>query len=274
MPEDAIDEEEMASTAIPNQPSLNHPKTPPPIRNAFTSLMSPKRQPTTNPPTPPTFHGRNGLGAYITSPTSFPPSRVISHSEDFVTIHDLYPKSSIHILLLPRHASKTLLHPFTALSSPTFLLAIKTEVQKLRTLVAKDLQRQYGQFSTLEKARQEALETSPPPQNLPMGRDWEKEVISGVHSVPSMNNLHIHILSKDRISESMRHRKHYNSFNTGFLVPVEEFPLAENDPRRHPGREGYLHEDMTCWRCGKNFKNRFKSLKGHLEEEFEAWKRE
>jgi len=71
----------------------------------------------------------------------------------------------------------------------------------------------------------------------------------------------------------MRHKKHYNSFATPFLVPIEDFPLDEGDVRRHPGREGYLDRELVCWRCGKGFGRKFKELKGHLEEELEEWKR-
>lgn len=96
----------------------------------------------------------------------------------------------------------------------------------------------------------------------------------GVHAVPSMANLHIHVISVDRHSEKLKHRKHYNSFSTPFFVPLEDFPLSAGDERRWPGREGYLKRDFSCWRCGVNFGTGFKKLKDHLEEEFEEWKRE
>lgn len=238
--------------------------------------MAPKRKRPTTPanPTPQTFTGRNGLGAYLASPTSFPPSRLISHDESWVVIHDLFPKSSIHILLLPRAPSKTLLHPFDALADPVFLASVQEKVRELRVLVAKELRRLYGASSAQEKARWEALEAWPAPTSLPPGRDWEKEVISGVHASPSMNHLHVHVLSRDRVSECMRHRKHYNSFNTPFLVDVEDFPLEKGDRRWRPGREGWLEEGLRCWRCGAEFGNRFAQLKRHLEGEFEEWKRE
>lgn len=106
------------------------------------------------------------------------------------------------------------------------------------------------------------------------GRDWEKEIIAGVHAVPSMNHLHIHILSRDRYSECVKHRKHYNSFATRFMVPLEDFPLDSGDKRRWPGREGFLDENLKCWRCGRDFGRSFVQLKSHLKGEFEAWKRE
>lgn len=96
----------------------------------------------------------------------------------------------------------------------------------------------------------------------------------GIHAHPSMAHLHVHVISRDRVNECMKHRKHYNSFATPFLVPLEDFPLETGDVRRHPGREGYLDQELRCWRCGVGFGNQFKKLKAHLDEEFEEWKRE
>lgn len=221
------------------------------------------------------FHGRDGLGAYITSPSSYPNSRVISYSDSFVVLNDLFPKSSIHLLLLPRDPSTSLLHPFEALSDPTFLAKLKPEVAKLKALAAKELKRRFGTFSTLQQAHETALldQENGFEGSLPPSRDYSIDVMAGIHAGPSMSHLHIHILSRDFHSPCMKHRKHYNSFHTPFFIDVEDFPLQEDDPRRHPGREGYLSRDFMCWRCGKGFGKRFKALKDHLDDEFEAWKR-
>ena len=223
-----------------------------------------------------TFLGRDGLGAYIASPTAFPASRVIYHNEKFVVINDLYPKSSVHLLLIPRDPSKTYLHAFEAFEDSAFLADVQVEVKKIRGLAAKELRRRFGTFSEKDMARGAAMDLEPAPaeHDLPAGRDWDEEVVSGVHAHPSMNHLHIHIISKDRMNECMRHRKHYNSFATPFFVPVEDFPLDPKDKRRHPGHEGYLGSDLVCWKCGKNFGNRFARLKEHLEEEFQVWRSE
>ncbi|MCJ1258285.1 aprataxin-like protein [Lignoscripta atroalba] len=283
--EDAITTEEMTSTSIPlpAQSTTDSTDSSPPRKptNAFSELMSPKSKHAPPPPRqpPPTlqFTGRDGLGAYIASPASFPRSRVISHSPKFVVINDLYPKSSIHTLLLPRDGTKTLLHPLSALQhDATFLAEVQAEVQKLRVLVASELRRRYGKFSAQEKLRDQAMDADPPPakEALPPGRDYSKDVISGIHASPSMSHLHIHVLSVDRMSEFLRHRRHYNSFNTPFLVDVDDFPLREGDERLRAGKMGYLDWELRCWRCGKGFGNRFKALKAHLEEEFEEWKME
>ena len=250
------------------------PKKPPVSKKIPPSDTSPS-----DPARTTTFLGRDGLGAYISSPASFPASRVIYHDEKWVVINDLFPKSSVHILLLPRDPRKQLLHPFDAFMDLDFLREVQTEVQKLRGLAAKELSRRYGKFSASDQKRQRAIDaldgdSDGESRHLPIGRDWSQSVISGIHAGPSMNHLHIHILSVDRHSECLKHRKHYNSFSTPFLIDVGDFPLDKLDRRRHPGREGYMEYDLKCWRCGKFFGNKFLNLKQHIDEEFEEWKKE
>jgi aprataxin len=215
---------------------------------------------------------RDGLLAYIKDPETFAASSVIMYDDDWVLIHDLYPKSSVHLLLLPRDPKFYNAHPYEACKDPAFLAAAKIEVEKARKIVASELRRLYGQVSVSEQVRIQAMESEDPPAILPEGRDWSKEVMSGIHANPSMNHLHIHVLSTDRHSSSLKHRKHYNSFNTRFFVPLEDLPLNADDERNHAGK--LLFDDMTCWRCRKNFGNQFAKLKVHLEEEFQTWKKE
>ncbi|KAL8686905.1 MAG: hypothetical protein Q9218_006777 [Villophora microphyllina] len=287
--QDSVTGEEISSTTIPpSTPSKDDTK--PPKRNAFTELRSPsKKRPGSKEssvhsvpkasPALTTFNGRAGLGAYTHAPESFPASRVISYDDNFVVINDLYPKSSLHLLLLPRQPEKQLLHPFKALQDTAFLTTIQEEVRKLKPFVAKELQRRYSKFSSKDQKREEAIENAMDgvkeldDASLPPGRDWSKEVVAGIHTHPSMSHLHIHILSRDRHSECMRHRKHYNSFATPFLVDVDEFPLTKEEMRRRM-KGGFLERDLVCWRCGRNFGNKFARLKVHLEEEFAEWKKE
>lgn len=220
---------------------------------------------------------RDGLGVYLGDPASFPASRVIYFNDDFVAINDLYPKASVHTLLLPRSPRHNLLHPFEAFDDPVFLAAVQREVLKLKTLVASELRRRFGGDSAADARREAVLsgDAEPgPDEELPPGRDWMAEVMTGIHAHPSMNHLHVHVLSRDMRSPCLHHRKHYNSFNTPFLIDVADFPMAADDPRWHPGRAGYMKRDLVCWRCGQNFKNQFQKLNQHLAVEFEAWKKE
>lgn len=249
------------------------------------------------------FKNRMALGAYIQSPESYPSSVVIYFNDDFVVIHDKYPKATIHTLLLPRDVRFSLMHPFDALEDVEFLAKVQKEVMKLKVLVATELQRRLGTHSRSDAAREAVLNGTAEPEDvnvnviapspsspssssaspmnegagakvpgLPAGRDWAADVKCGVHAVPSMGHLHIHVLSGDMHSPTLRHRKHYNSFNTPFLVDVADFPLPAGDPRRSSKEEGYMRRDLVCWRCQRNFKNQFKELKEHLDEEFEQWK--
>ena len=218
--------------------------------------------------------GRDGLGVYLDNPAKHSPKRVLSYSDEYVIVNDLYPKSSVHLLVLSRDNEKNGLHPFEAFKDEAFLNAMRSEVQKVRNIVASELRRKYGSFSLSDKARSEAINMDPPlsPSELPTGRDWGRDVISGVHAHPSMSHVHVHVLSVDRLSKCLRHKKHYNSFNTPFLVPLEDLPLAADDPRWHPGKQGYLKSDLICWRCGENYGKAFTAFKRHLVEEFETWK--
>ena len=66
---------------------------------------------------------------------------VIFYKDDFVIINDLYPKASIHLLLLPRSSEYTKLPPMTAFRDLKFLENVKSEaavwkqyvVEKLKT---------------------------------------------------------------------------------------------------------------------------------------------
>lgn len=225
------------------------------------------------------FRDRDGLGAYLADPKAFPSSRVIYHNEGFVAIHDLYPKASVHTLLLPRSTQHNRLHPFDAFEDADFLAAVRAETDRLRGLVAKELKRRFGSGSRREMEREKkasalaAAGEDEEEARLPPGRDWLAEVKVGIHMHPSMNHLHVHVMSRDMHSPCMKHRKHYNSFNTPFLVDLADFPLPRADPRRR-GNQQYLDRNLVCWRCGKDFGNGFKALKEHLEKEFEAWKAE
>ncbi|KAG5971072.1 hypothetical protein E4U58_000296 [Claviceps cyperi] len=256
--------------------------------------MTPKPQPQSDPSPKHHSHGghsrsRLGLGIYLSHPpSSFPPNTVIFQNADFVAIHDKFPKSTIHTLLLPRSPAHNLLHPLEAFQDEQFRQQVQQQVAYLKTLVAKELQRRLGRYSRAERVRQAVLDGGQgevdaeeveedaregrlhEPGVLPPGRDWEAEVISGVHAVPSMSHLHIHVLSRDMHSESMKHRKHYNSFNTPFLVDVMDWG-ARRGGGPEAGLERELSSELRCWRCGRKFGNGFKKLKEHLEDEFLNW---
>ncbi|KEF53363.1 aprataxin [Exophiala aquamarina CBS 119918] len=251
-------------------------------KDAFSELMSPKsKHPKSTAITPSSTskpanlgNPKNALLAYVLRPDRFP-EQIITYNENTVLIRDAFPKATLHLLLLPRHASKRDLHPHEAFDDPAFLEMIRGEVTTSLKLAVSELSRLIGPFSETHKARIAAMESNDPPDTLPPGRDFSKELRVGIHAHPSMNHLHIHIVSRDMHSARLKHRKHYNSFNTDFFIPLDDYPLAKDDRRRSISyQNGNLKEDFKCWRCGKIFGNKFVRLKEHLEQEFEAWKQE
>ena len=187
--------------------------------------------------------------------------------------------TQVHLLLLPRNPSIYSLHPLHAFATkPSFLASARKELESVvLPIAASELRRLHGSHSASDRARRAAMEADEPPlpSDLPSGRDWSKELRTGIHANPSMNHLHIHILSRDMYSECLRHRQHYQSFNTEFFCQIKDMPLDEGEVERvrHGARESLSERGMRCWRCGREFGNQFKKLKAHLEEEFEDWRR-
>jgi aprataxin len=214
------------------------------------------------PPRSGTESWRDALSAYVTDPTSKShASPVLRHNANSVTIKDIWPKATIHLLVLPRSQAKARLHPFTAFEDPTFLDLVRAECVQAKKLAADELRSKFGKYSAADK--------------WPGGRDWAAAIKVGVHAVPTMSNLHIHVMSKELCGgKEPKHAERYNSFYSPFFVPLEDFPLAANDPRRWPERQGYTKQELECWKCKGKFGNDFEKLKKHLDVELENFKRE
>ncbi|KAF1933294.1 HIT-like protein [Didymella exigua CBS 183.55] len=258
--------------------------------NAFAELMSAKKPKpglvSAEAPVKPLkwdLDARNGLGLYIEHPEKNPEGLVVEYDDDFVVINDKFPKASVHLLLIPRKSEYYEQHPLCLLSTDSaFRAEVQTRVIRLKQLAASELRRKYGRHSASDLSYQTALSdlmnsADPPPPDqrdavLPPGRDWLSEIKAGVHTHPSMNHMHIHVMSQEMHSPCLKHKKHYLSFNSSFFVSVEEFPLQGGSERYKPGT--WPVWDMKCWRCGENYQNKFAKLKAHLGEEFEAWKKE
>jgi len=263
-------------------PKKRAPSTPPRTSSrskpTTTSTNVPHQQPSHIPE-----KVRSVLKSYIERPETFPFNVVLYHNSSFVLIRDLYPKASIHLLLLPRDPDLSKTHPLEALQNNAEFReeAKKVLQERVIPMVASELRRKFGAESQSDQAYQSALELRmsgaerETTGELPNGRDWASGIRTGIHFHPSLSNLHIHIITPDMHSDCVKHRSHYNSFNTPFFIPVDAFPLPEDDDRLNNSiPHGYLGRDMVCWKCGRNFGRKFKELKAHLEGEWEAWKKE
>jgi len=101
----------------------------------------------------------------------------------------------------------------------------------------------------------------------------------GFHAVPSMEHVHVHVLSTDLCAPAMKIKKHYNSFHPkhGFFLHFDDvISWFDAEPSyyntmselKKSQYEPLLKDDLVCWRCGHVLKN-MPTLKAHLQEEWD-----
>ena len=192
-------------------------------------------KPFTQPPKPVTMEGLRALESLALSADAprFA-SRVLSLAPDLVCAYDCYPKARAHLLILPR----------TPLSGPQELTAAHAPL--VRRMAA------YGQHVA---ATLRARDPSLAPFRL------------GFHAVPSMRQLHLHVISADMSSDCLKNKKHWNSFTTDFFVPPERWAdKLEADGRLQIDErfeEAKLKRDMVCHLSGVALRN-MPALKQHV----------
>ena len=81
--------------------------------------------------------------------------------------------------------------------------------------------------------------------------DVEAEFRCGFHAVPSMAQVHMHVISQDFISPCMKSKKHWNSFNTSYFVEANSVLSSITKDGCIPGKwetdaKVWLKEDVKC----------------------------
>ncbi|KAI5453135.1 aprataxin-like protein [Naganishia albida] len=237
--------------------------------------------------------------AFARRPDRDIPSDVyLLHDPHTVTVFDKFPKAKYHFLVLPRipfvdgsateasdadtqsdsnsstESTSSAVHPAisaNALASLHALLSTTSSAISLRIL----RMLQQTSLEVVEMVKDEMLKTE--------GFEWGIEV--GFHAVPSMRTLHLHVISTDFVSPSLKVKKHYTSFHPtfGFFLPLESViqsldkhatsnaPTFDIEKYSRPNGpkswEPILKGDLACWRCGQMFGN-MPMLKKHLDEEW------
>ncbi|KAJ7582769.1 HIT-like domain-containing protein [Mycena floridula] len=195
------------------------------------------------------------------SPQDLPASILFAHTNTSLTIYDAFPKSIFHFLVLPRPSSQLSLSNLSSLQSllkcdktlaKECLDALATDAAAVRTEIETEMRDRYGFV-------------------------WP--IWTGFHAAPSMEHLHLHILSADLISPKMKHKKHYNSFHPsiGFFLDIDDVlswfdaepsyfdTMAKLETRQY---EKLLKQDLACWRCGDEY-SQIPKLKEHLQVEWD-----
>ncbi|QHS76346.1 DNA 5'-adenosine monophosphate hydrolase [Saccharomyces paradoxus] len=211
---------------------------------------------------------RYALKSYVTSPETIDDGTVIYFDDKVSIIKDSFPKSECHLLILPRSMQLSRSHPTKVIDAK-----FKNEFEPYVDSAISHVFRHFQEKFRVKKSHDD--------EDLDLGGDIledenkfvKKFVRVGIHSVPSMANLHIHVISKDFHSVRLKNKKHYNSFNTGFFISWDDLPMTGKKLGTDKDIETtYLKKhDLICCYCQENFSNKFSSLKKHLELEFNSY---
>ncbi|KAF8683810.1 hypothetical protein HU200_044745 [Digitaria exilis] len=157
---------------------------------------------------------------------------ILEISDEFVVLKDLYPKAKRHVLVVSRT---------DGLDS---LANVKTEHLPL-------LRRMHSAGVNWAQKF--------------LGEDPSLVFRLGYHSVPSMRQLHLHIISQDFNSTSLKNKKHWNSFSTPFFLDsvdvIEE--IEQHGSATTSSDEKVLAMELRCHRCRSAHPN-IPKLKSHI----------
>lgn len=157
------------------------------------------------------------------------PDSIVKKSKQCVVIKDKYPKAKIHYLVLPQDDISSI---------------YKLTNSHMNLLI------EFGQvFNEIQNH-----------ENLPLR--------AGFHAVPSMQRLHMHIISNDMVSPCLKTKIHWNSFTTSFFRPYEDVlnELQENGAIKRISPElhkSLMSTELQCNQCSHKPKN-MPQLKEHL----------
>lgn len=152
--------------------------------------------------------------------------------------------------------------------------------KNLRTLLRWDRNKAKETIVQLQKDSEKVIEDIEDEMVRLHGYKWKIHI--GFHAVPSMDHLHMHIISSDLCSPSLKNKKHYNSFHPdlGFFIHLNDvLSWLDGDDAYYETMsklpesqyEPILKSDLACWRCQATQKN-IPTLKQHLQVEWEKEK--
>ncbi|EEB09226.2 aprataxin [Schizosaccharomyces japonicus yFS275] len=193
------------------------------------------------------------LRKYLLKPEA--ESNVLYFDDSYVLIRDAYPKAQVHLLLIPRDQDVSKLHPYEIIRTRPDI------IKKLLQLINGDLK-----SIILKEARSTVYQDI---ETVDEEEIWNFLNI-GFHSKPSEMNLHVHIISKDSVSSSMKKPLHYILFHTEYFIPLTT--EAQNLPDITQFGDQFMKQDLVCWRCKCSFQRKFSSFKEHLNVELATYK--
>ncbi|XP_012533516.1 aprataxin [Monomorium pharaonis] len=156
------------------------------------------------------------------------PECKIREDNKVVVIKDKYPKAQFHYLVIPKENIHSIWH-------------VKKEHQDLLT---------HMHDVACNLAKDQA----------------DHEFIIGYHAQPSMQRLHLHVISMDFNSPCLKNKYHWNSFTTPFFLPSSDVCRQLSDEgkiKKALQYSEYLETKLKCHKCSMQPKN-MPALKKHL----------
>ncbi|VAH89873.1 transcription factor bHLH140-like [Triticum dicoccoides] len=157
---------------------------------------------------------------------------ILEISDEFVVLKDLYPKAKRHVLVISR----------------TDGLDSLADVKKVHLPLLRSL------HSAGLKWAHKFLE-----------EDASLTFRLGYHSVPSMRQLHLHVISQDFNSPSLKNKKHWNSFTSAFFLDSVDVmdEVDQHGSVTISPDERLLAMELRCHRCRSAHPN-IPKLKTHI----------
>ncbi|CAM6129922.1 unnamed protein product [Calypogeia fissa] len=159
---------------------------------------------------------------------------VLQTTEDAVVLRDMYPKAKRHVLVVARRPG----------------------------------------LDSLENVQREHLPVLRHMHSL--GEEWAARFLQedpslicrvGYHSIPSMRQVHLHVISQDFDSASLKNKKHWNSFTTPFFLDsldVLDWLEKQGQVQISQKDAEILHDlELRCHRC-RSAQPNIPSLKQHI----------
>ncbi|KAJ3103585.1 hypothetical protein HDU97_010005 [Phlyctochytrium planicorne] len=174
------------------------------------------------------YEGNMALYKYVDAPEQHG-SEVIEHDHEIVIVSDKFPKAMLHFLILPR--------------------------VKIASILS--LRRNHLWILERMKQRAEAL----------VKRYVVFERI-GFHAVPSMKQVHLHVISEDFVGVGLRRKEHWNSFHPPCLLSCDEVMERIRKDGRIDRKDLAYHKELlkrplVCHKCEEGFAS-MPDLKVHL----------
>lgn len=162
-------------------------------------------------------------------------NKVLFYDEHTITIYDKFAKAQYHFLVLPRIPFKRSEDPsgsqqgvpkLTATNGKLNFGATSSNVvpashmKSISTMVASPYAGDV--LRAMRTASDRVVEHIRADMEEHYGVIWDVE--RAFHAVPSMEHLHLHVVSMDLVSDRLKHKKHYLSFHpaVGFALRLSE----------------------------------------------------